>query len=186
MLPNWCRALLVNSLRLARHRDYLGIEAQCPASFTRVSHAPPFERNSQREPQLHTTPEHPHTSGRDARPKQPGARPSHQPPRGRKPHLMKPSALTASYSSWRALMLWSIPARVASEISRPSTTCHSPPSEVTGKPKFRAGGDAVVRTVGHDTGGHPLALGGAVDPRVHVVDRGVRGGGGRGGATRLG
>ena len=71
---------------------------------------------------------------------QPGAHPSHQPPRGRSPHLMKPSSLTASYSSWRALMLWSIPARVASEISRPSTTCHSPPSEVTGKPKFRPAG----------------------------------------------
>ena len=69
-----------------------------------------------------------------------GPHPSHQPPRGRSPHLMKPSSLTASYSSWRALMLWSIPARVASEISRPSTTCHSPPSEVTGKPKFRPAG----------------------------------------------
>ncbi len=81
----------------------------------------------------------PHPRGRA--PAHRGARAqSHQPPRGRSPHLMKPSALTASYSSCRALMLWSIPARVASEISRPSTTCHSPPSEVTGKPKFRPAG----------------------------------------------
>lgn len=86
----------------------------------------------------HSAP-HPHTRGRAPGHSRARAQ-SHQPPRGRSPHLMKPSALTASYSSCRALMLWSIPARVASEISRPSTTCHSPPSEVTGKPKFRPAG----------------------------------------------
>ena len=42
-----------------------------------------------------------------------------------------------------------------------------------------------MRAVGHDTGGDPLALRGAVDPGVHVVDRSVRSGGGRGGTTRL-
>lgn len=51
--------------------------------------------------------------------------------------------------------------------------------------EVQAGGGAVARTVGHDTNGDSLALRGAMDPGVHVVDRDVCSGGGREGTTRL-
>ena len=53
----------------------------------------------------------------------------------------------------------------------------------------REGGDEALRdavgAVRRDAHGGPVALGGAVDPGVHVVDGGVGGGGGRGRATGL-
>ena len=50
-LPNWCRTLRIRAFKLAQHDEYLRIHTQDPASFTRVSRAPPFERERLREPQ---------------------------------------------------------------------------------------------------------------------------------------
>lgn len=55
-------------------------------------------------------------------------------------YLIRPRARTASSSSWAALMLCSIPARVRSETSKPSTTTHSPFSAVAGMPKISPSG----------------------------------------------
>ena len=131
----------VSRAQTRRPHSYPAPHASLPRLPPRQEHATSAHNSQRKAPELGHATAHNTRIHAGARPaKQPGAHPSHQPPRGRSPHLMKPSALTASYSSCRALMLWSIPARVASEISRPSTTCHSPPSEVTGKPKFRPAG----------------------------------------------
>ena len=96
----------------------------------------------------------------------------------------RPRPCTASRSSASSATEASMRAREKSSISRPWTISHLPPRESTGNEEMRPSGTPYEPS-DDDRRRGPVAVGGAVDPAVDVVDGGVRGRRGRRRAARL-